>query len=246
MKLNKDDLHLYEDTDALYAAAAAQWVTLAERAIDGQGGFHVALSGGSTPRGLYERLASPPCQGRIAWDKVHIYFGDERCVGPEHAESNYRMAKESLLQDAPIPATQIHRMAGESEDLEGTAAGYAQLLSTQLPEVDGARRFDLVMLGLGPDGHVASLFPQSPALSERTKWVLPVHVAKLDAWRLTITLPVIEAARSIMLLVAGANKASIMGELMKDYQGHPRYPVEMINPQGRMEWYIDRAAAPFL
>lgn len=246
MKPDKEDLHLYEDTDALFDAAAERWVTLAERAVAAHGAFHVALSGGSTPRGLYRRLVAPRYHGRIAWEKVHVYFGDERCVAPDHPDSNYRMAKESLLQQAPIPATQIHRMAGEGEDLEGIAGGYAQVLATQLPEDHDVRRFDLVMLGLGPDGHVASLFPQTPVLGERTKLVVPVHVPKLEAWRLTITLPVIDQAQHIMLLVAGANKTSIMGELMKTYQGHPRYPVEMIKPQGRMEWYVDRAAAPFL
>lgn len=246
MRPDKDDLHLFDDTEALFEAAAERWVQLAEGAVARQGAFHVALSGGSTPRGLYRRLASPPYHDRIAWDKVHIYFGDERCVAPDHPDSNYRMVKESLLQQAPIPATQIHRMAGEGEDLKGIAAGYAQLLATQLPLDADIRRFDLVMLGLGPDGHVASLFPHTPALTERDKWVVPVYVPKLETWRLTVTVPVVERARDIMLLVAGANKSSIMGELMKDYHGHPRYPVEMIKPKGRMEWYVDRDAAPFL
>lgn len=246
MKPDKDDLHIYEDPDALYDAAARHWAALGEEAVARRGAFHVALSGGATPRGLYRRLAGAAYSRRIPWGQVHIYFGDERCVAPEHPDSNYRMVKESLLQHVPIPATQIHRMAAESEDLESSAAGYAHLLATQLPEDGGVRRFDLVMLGLGPDGHVASLFPHTPALAEDSKEVVPVYAPGLEAWRLSITLPVIGRARHIMVLVAGANKASIMGEIMKNYRGHPRYPIEMIRPQGRMEWYIDRAAAPSL
>jgi 6-phosphogluconolactonase len=244
---DKGTVRVHDDVAALYEAAARRWVDLAERAVAAHGDFHVALSGGTTPRGLYERLAAPACRERVDWSRVHIYFGDERPVPPDHADSNYRMAKEALLQHVAIPATQIHRLMGESDDLEATAAGYAQLLSGQLPaDPDGTQRFDLVMLGMGPDGHVASLFPNTPVLGERDRLVAAVHVPQLNTWRLTVTLPVINAARHVMVLVAGMNKAPIMSEIMSDYQGHPRYPVEMIDPRGQMEWYIDRDAAPFL
>ena len=244
---DKSDVHLYDDSDALFEGAAQRWVALARRAVEDHGGFHVALSGGSTPKGLYERLATPWFRDQVDWSRVHIYFGDERGVPPDHVDSNYRMAKEALLQHVSIPATQIHRLMAESDDLETTADGYAQLLEGQLPAGEGdTGRFDLVMLGMGPDGHVASLFPHTPVLSERRRPVAPVHVTQLDTWRLTITLPVINNARHTMLLVAGKNKAAIMGEIMSDYHGHPRYPVEMIEPTDRLEWYMDRDAAPFL
>jgi len=244
---DKSQIHHYDDTAALFEGAAQDWVALACQAVNERGGFHVALSGGSTPKGLYERLASGMLREQVDWPRVHIYFGDERAVPPDHADSNYRMAKEALLQHVPIPPTQIHRLMAESEDLESTAEGYAQLLAGALPAGEsGVGRFDLVMLGMGPDGHVASLFPHTPVLSERRRLVAPVHVTQLDTWRLTVTLPVINNARHTMLLVAGKNKAPIMGEIMSDYRGHPRYPVEMIEPTDRLEWYVDRDAAPFL
>ena len=247
--LNRDssDVRLFDDGDALFDGAARRWIELCSEAVELRGGFHVALSGGTTPKGLYERLALPAFREQVDWARVHIYFGDERRVAPDHADSNYRMAKEALLQHVSIPATQIHRLMAESDDLETTAEGYAQLLQGQLSAAgDGAVCFDLVMLGMGPDGHVASLFPHTPVLSERRRLVAPVHVTQLDTWRLTITLPVVNNARHVMLLVAGSNKAPIMGEIMSDYRGHPRYPVEMIEPHARLEWFVDRDAAPFL
>lgn len=248
MELDHGNLHLFDTPEALFDAAARRWVALAREAVDHRGGFHVALSGGSTPKALYERLSRPDLRAAVDWERVHIYFGDERCVPPDHADSNYRMVKESLLQDVSIPAVQIHRMMGESEDLEATADGYAQLLAGRLsPDADGgAGRFDLVMLGMGPDGHVASLFPQTPVLEERHRRVTPVHLPQQSAWRLTITFPVIDAARHIMLLVAGQTKAPVMKEVFDGRRRKPRFPVEMIQPQGEMEWYVDRAAAPEL
>lgn len=244
---DKSDIHLFDDTESLFEGAARRWIELANQAIQAHGGFHVALSGGSTPKGLYERLATPAHREQVDWPRVHIYFGDERGVPPDHADSNYRMAKEALLQHVPIPPTQIHRLMAESEDLEATAEGYAQLLLGALPAGgSGGVRFDLVMLGMGPDGHVASLFPHTPVLSERRRLVAAVHVVQLDTWRLTVTLPVIDNARHTMLLVAGKNKASIMSEIMSDYHGHARYPVEMLKPVDRLEWYVDHDAAPSL
>lgn len=244
---DKSDVHVFDDTEALFEGAARRWVMLARLATQERSGFHVALSGGSTPKGLYERLATPSLRRQVDWPRVHIYFGDERGVPPDHADSNYRMAKEALLQHVAIPPTQIHRLMAESDDLEATADGYSQLLAAQLPPgAAGVGRFDLVMLGMGPDGHVASLFPHTPVLSERRRLVAAVHVTQLDTWRLTITLPVINNARYTMLLVSGKNKASIMSEIMSDYHGHPRYPVEMIEPVDRLEWYVDRDATPFV
>ena len=240
------DLRLFADGDALNYAAAQRWVQLAEAAISARGKFHIALSGGSTPRALYRRLANPDFANRIAWDRVHVYFGDERTVAPEHADSNYRMAKEALLNHVPIPPTQIYRMEGESADPHEAATQYARLLSSKLPmSAQGIVQFDLLLLGVGPDGHIASLFPGTPVLHERARLVEAVFVEKFDSWRITLTLPVIDQARHVLILVSGESKASIMREVF-GARTTPPYPVQLINPQGVLEWYLDQAAASLL
>lgn len=240
------DLRLFVDTDALYFAAAQRWVQLAEAAIMARGKFHVALSGGSTPRALYRRLANPEFANRVAWDRVHIYFGDERAVPPDHPDSNYRMAKEALFDHVPIPPTQIHRIEGERADIHEAANRYSQLLATRLPlSAQGVVQLDLLLLGVGADGHIASLFPGTPVLHERARFVEAVRVEKLDSWRITITLPVIDHARHVVVLVSGENKAEIMRNLTKGRR-LPPYPVQLINPHGVLEWFVDSAAAALL
>lgn len=237
------DLRLFTDVDALNYAAAQRWMQLAESAIAARGKFHVALSGGSTPRALYRRLTNPDFANRIAWDRVHVYFGDERAVPPDHPDSNYRMAKEALLEHVPIPPAQIHRIEGERADAQEAAARYAQLLTSRLPlSAQGVVQFDLLLLGIGGDGHIASLFPGTPALHERARLAVAVFVEKLDSWRITITLPVIDHARHAAILVSGAGKAAILSELCRGRRTPP-YPVQLINPQGALEWFVDAAAA---
>jgi len=240
------DLRLFVDTDALHFAAAQRWAQLAEAAIMARGKFHVALSGGSTPRALYRRLANPEFANRVAWDRVHIYFGDERAVPPDHPDSNYRMAKEALFDHVPIPPPQIHRIEGERADIHEAATRYSQLLATRLPlSAQGVVQFDLLLLGVGADGHIASLFPGTPVLHERARFVEAVRVEKLDSWRITVTLPVIDHARHVVILVSGENKAEIMRNLTKGRR-MPPYPVQLINPHGVLEWYVDSAAAALL
>jgi len=237
------DLRIHPNADALIEAVAERWVTLADSAINNRGKFHVALSGGTTPRTLYRRLTQAPYKERIAWEYVHVYFGDERTVPADHADSNYRMAKEALLDHVPIPAAQIHRIEGEAEDPQQAAVAYTQVLTGNLPlSAQGVVQFDLLLLGLGADGHIASLFPGTPVLHERARMVEAVHVEKLDTWRITLTLPVIDHARHVMLLVSGAGKAAIMRDVFAT-QPTPPYPVQLINPQGMLEWHLDQAAA---
>lgn len=237
------EIRVFADAQALSAAAAQRIVELAHAAIQARGAFHLALSGGSTPRLLYARLASPSVAPRIDWNKVHIYFGDERSVPPDHPDSNYRMAREAMLESLPIPPTQIHRLPGESADLERAAQGYAALLERQLPLLEGMPAFDLILLGMGDDGHTASLFPGTTALAQQRRWVVPVFVDKLGTWRLTFTYPLINNAANVLLLVAGASKAPRLREILAAPAAAAAYPVQGVRPRGRLEWYLDQAAA---
>jgi len=227
-------------------AAAQRWITLADSAIIARGKFHVALSGGSTPRALYRRLAHPPFAKRIAWERVHVYFGDERTVPPDHPDSNFRMAKEALLDHVPVPPSQIHRIEGEAEDPHAAAVKYTRTLTRNLPlSAQGVAQFDLLLLGVGRDGHIASLFPGTPVLHERARLVEAVRVEKLDTWRITITLPVIDHARHVLILVSGEDKAPILRDVFAA-RHTPPFPVQLINPQGALEWHLDQSAAALL
>ena len=252
MPNNKYRVHIYDDVaDAVHAAAQC-WVALAAQAITARGEFHVALSGGTTPRALYECLASAEFATQIAWQHVHIWFGDERTVPPQHPDSNYRMAHDALLRHVPVLPTHIHRMQGELGNVHDAARAYQTQLMAHLPlsnsaKATGVPQFDLMLLGLGPDGHVASLFPGTPILTEHEQWVAAVFVEKLNTWRISLTLPVIDNAKYIMLLVAGASKADIIGEIFSaPLKTGGRYPVEMIHSGVIMNWYLDAAAAQYI
>jgi 6-phosphogluconolactonase len=240
------DLRIHADADALIDAVAERCLALANSAISARGKFHVALSGGITPRALYSRLTHSKFANRLAWDRVHVYFGDERTVPPDHIDSNYRMAKEILLDHVPVPASQIHRIEGEALDPHNAALKYTRTLTRNLPlSAQGVVQFDLLLLGVGHDGHIASLFPGTPVLHERARLVEAVHVEKLNAWRITVTLPVIDHARHVLILVSGEDKAPIMRDVFAT-RHTPPYPVQLINPQGALEWHIDQAAASLL
>ncbi len=237
-------VHIYNNTDALSRAAAQRWIELAEQAIKARGQFHIALSGGTTPRSLYECLASPEFAGRVDWQHVHVWFGDERTVPPGHPDSNYRMACEALLSHVPIPPAHVHRIEAEKD---AAAQAYETLITASIPRsAAGVAQFDLILLGLGPDGHVASLFPDTAILQERVRQVAAVHVDKLNTWRISLTLPVIDSARHIIVLVAGAAKAEIVRQILTEGQRSVPYPVQMIHPAGTFEWYLDAAAAQAL
>lgn len=234
-------IQVFSDAEAVSVAAAEQVVKIAAQAIAERGGFYLALAGGSTPKRLYQHLASEPFKQQIDWKSVHIYFGDERSVGPEHADSNYRMACEALLNHLDIPAQQIHRIEGEQTDLQNAAQKYEEALQL-LPSSNAQPQFDLVLLGMGDDGHTASLFPGTSALDERSKPVVALAVPQLNTSRVTLTYPVINNAQQVMFLVAGEAKAARLEEvLVSAPQGS--YPVQSIQARSKLSWLLDKAAA---
>ncbi len=239
-------LRIFSDLNDLSSGATERILVLLKRAISERGEFHIALAGGTTPRQLYQRLGSPRFADHIPWDKIHLYFGDERSVPPDHPDSNYRMVQDSLISRVPFAKEHIHRIHGELPDLSQAARDYATTLQTNLPKSPcGQVQFDLVLLGMGNDGHVASLFPDTPILQQYNALVDTVHVAKLDAWRISITFPVIDNARNIMILVSGDQKADIVRRVFSNTSSAD-LPVQMIKPKGQCEWYLDNAAAQLL
>ncbi len=194
-------------------AGAVAFVESAARAVAERGRFTVALSGGSTPRGLYERLAQKEIASSVPWEKVFVFFTDERCVPAHHKDSNFKMAAETLLWHVPVPPVNQFRMRGEDADPARAAAEYESKLRAFFAGEE-APSLDLVVLGLGADGHTASLFPGTAALEERERWVVASFVAKLDAWRITLTFPAINAARRAVFLVSGSEKVEALSRLL--------------------------------
>lgn len=234
----KQSPRIMQNADELFRAAAERVLELGRAAIADHEAFHLALAGGSTPAGLYRELARQA--DALPWERVHIWFGDERCVPPDDDRSNFRMARETLLQHVPIPEAQVHRIHGEDEP-HAAAAAYDERLARSLPQEEGGWRLDLLLLGLGPDGHVASLFPETDILGKHKALAAAVYVPKLESWRVSLTLPVINHAAHTMLLVSGAGKAEIVRRVL---QGAPAgLPIQMIRPRGSMEWFLDADAA---
>jgi len=240
-------LHIAEDLEQLSIMAADRWMNLANESIARSGAFHVALSGGNTPRTLYEQLASPPRCRQIDWNRIHIYMGDERLVPPDHPDSNFRMANETLLSHVPIPDKQIHRIDSGKANAGQCAQAYEELLVESLPTTkDGQKAFDLVLLGIGPDGHIASLFPNTPILDINDRLVAAVFIDRLRSWRVSITFPAINHARHILILASGRNKADIIRQVFTGARRTPCYPVQRLAPEANVEWYLDQPAAGFI
>lgn len=238
-------LMLVEDAPALADAAARAIAEAAEAAVAARGRFTLVLAGGATPRDTYMRLAEPTFADRVPWDRTVVFFGDERCVPPDHAASNYRMANESLLSKVGIPTEHVYRMRGE-DDPEEAAAEYARTLAEVFQVKRGGRPpFDVVLLGLGLDGHTASLFPGSPAAREIFRTVVAVHAAAARIpQRLTLTIPTFNAAARVIFLVSGAEKAKVVKAALTD---GAIMPASMIRPsEGTLTWIVDRAAASLL
>jgi 6-phosphogluconolactonase len=238
------EIIVFDDAAALAEAAAQAIAECAEAAVAARGRFMVALAGGSTPRATYERLAQPPLRDRMPWDRTWIFFGDERGVTPDHPDSNYRMANEALLSKVPIPVEQIARIRGEAEDPETAATEYGQRLSKVFEcKRGGLPRFDLILLGMGVDGHTGSLFPGSPVLKEVFRPVAAVHASAASIpQRFTFTLPVINTAARVMFLVAGGEKAKVLKAVLKEPTS--ALPAALVRPtDGRLTWLLDRAAA---
>jgi 6-phosphogluconolactonase len=242
-------LNVRTDAAALAAAAVERFVQAAEQAIVERGRFVVALSGGSTPRRMFELLARGRLVSRVDWSRVHIVWGDERCVPPTDAESNYRMAREALLDHVPVPPANVHRMHGE-DDPERAAAAYESTLRVLFrtasgpPSAEPGQNIDLALLGLGDNGHTASIFPGSAIVDERERWVASEFVPAVSMWRITMTAPLLNAATRILFLVSGGSKASVLERVLEGPRAPHELPAQLIAPtRGRIEWLVDRAAA---
>ena len=238
-------VRVYADADLLARAAAEHVLSEYEAAVAAQGHFSVALSGGSTPKALFTLLADPAFNRHVDWSQVYVFWSDERCVPPDHTDSNYHMARQTLLDQVPIPLTNIHRMRGEDEPAKA-AADYEHVLQEQFKHLgkNGQVQFDLVLLGMGDDGHTASLFPHTAALDEYERLAVANYVEKLSVWRLTLTAEAINAARKVTFLVAGANKAERLQQVIEGERRPHDLPSQLIQPtSGNLLWLVDEPAA---
>ena len=234
---------VHENQEELAEATARDFARRAEEAIGASGRFAVALAGGSTPQATYERLARDYAD-RLDWGRVHVFFGDERTVPPDHEDSNYRMARETLLSRVAVGS--VHRMRGELPPAEA-AESYEEELREFFGESDEPPSLDLILLGIGEDGHTASLFPETSALDVTDRWVVANPVLKLETTRLTLTIPVLNAARAVNFLVAGEGKAGALKEILEGDADPRAYPAKFVRPEsGDLVWMVDRAAARLL
>lgn len=238
-------IRIFPDVEALSAAAAREFVGCAGEAIAARGRFTVALSGGSTPKRLYHLLTTEPFRSQVDWGRVELFWGDERCVPPDHADSNYHMAREAMLAHLPIPAEHVHRIEAERADRDAAARDYEEVIAHVFGVTSGGQppALDLVLLGMGPDGHTASLFPHTKALDETNRWVVANHVPQLNTYRLTLTRPILNRAREVLFLVAGADKADRLVEVLAGPANTKRLPAQSIQPDGQRICFLDRAAA---
>lgn len=238
------------DPAALARRAAQYFLEMASEAVQAQGRARIAISGGSTPKATFALLAdaNEPWRNHMPWDNLELYWVDERCVPPDDADSNYRMTREALLEQVPLRPEQIHRIEGELEP-EAAAARYESELRNSF-RLEGAEspRFDLVQLGMGPDGHTASLFPNTEAVHELSRLAVANHVPQQkDSWRITLTWPVINHANSVFFLIAGADKASVLNEVLTGPRDPERLPSQLIWPSsGILTLILDKAAAALL
>jgi 6-phosphogluconolactonase len=241
--VNTPQIKVLPDANAIARYATDRIVDLAGDAIRRHGTFAIALSGGSTPKTLFELLASDAYRDRIDWQKVEVFFVDERCVPPDHPESNYRLASETLLSKVPIPPGSVYRMKGEDPDPNHAAAEYGLLLRDKF----GDEGLDLVLLGMGEDGHTASLFPGTAAVNETKHRVVANYAERSTtgkSWRLTLTAPFINRSHNIFVLVSGAGKAKALQEVLEGPRDPQRLPIQLIHPdEGQMTWLVDAAAA---
>lgn len=228
----------------LFQAAAEEVIRSATDAVAKRGRFTIALSGGSTPRNLYTLIAAN-ASATLPWDKMFFFWGDERHVPPDSPDSNYRMAKESLLSKVPIPPANIFPVPAENPDAAQVADIYEQTLRKFFAVAPGEfPRFDLILLGMGPDGHTASLFPETAALQEKSRLVVANWVEKLGGSRITFTLPLLNSARCVTFLVSGTDKAAALHEVLEGNAPADKYPSRLVQPSdGKLIWFVDRAAA---
>ncbi len=250
--MSKPEIVVLSDRAALARQAASRFVLIANQAIVARGRFAAALSGGSTPRDLYQLLATPDFSSKIDWNRTHLFWGDERAVPPDHPDSNFRMANDALLSRVPIPAANVHRVRAELNP-EDAALDYEQTLrefylaSPVMQERADVRvipRFDLILLGIGEDAHTASLFPHTTALHEATRWVAANYVEKLKTFRITLTPLVLNAVANVMFLVAGADKAAAVRAVLSGERRPDEFPAQLVQPtNGQVVWLLDKAAS---
>lgn len=228
----------------LFAAAAEEVIRAANDAVNARGKFTLALSGGSTPKALYNLLATN-ARTALPWEHMYFFWGDERHVPPTDPDSNYRMVNEAMLSKVPVPPANVFRVEAENPDAAATAAAYEQTLRKffQL-DANGVPRFDLILLGMGPDGHTASLFPGTEGLKEKSRLVIANWVEKLKTHRLSFTLPVLNAAHTVAFLVSGTDKAPALKAVLEGNESGEQYPAKLVQPKdGKLIWFLDRAAA---
>lgn len=251
-------IRIYRDAEELALKAARHFARLADQYVLGCGRFTVALSGGSTPKAMFSLLAAEPFLDTVPWSSIYFFWGDERCVPPDHPDSNYRMTREALLSKVPVPAENIFRIPAENPDHEQAAEEYSNTLRMFFLTGPGAiktgtaplatlPRFDLVFLGMGADGHTASLFPGTTALHAGNQIAVASYVEKLSAHRITLTAATINNARNITFLAAGADKAATLKEVLEGPPQPEVYPSQLIRPgNGSLLWMVDEAAAGML
>jgi 6-phosphogluconolactonase len=245
----KPEIEIVTDAEALYQSGAAEFVRQAREAVEAKGTFTVALSGGSTPKGLYALLSTDPTlRAQAPWDNIHMFWGDERHVPPNDAESNYRMAHDAMLSRVPIPLANVHRIKSENpqasqaaEEYEQTLRSFFHLPAGQFPP------FDLIFLGLGPEGHTASLFPGTKALHEERRLVVSNWVGKFYTDRITMTPPVLNNAACVIFLVSGEDKALPLKAVLEGHYEPEQLPAQLIRPsRGRLLWLVDQQATRLL
>lgn len=238
-------IEIMPDAEAVARHALGLFRKSAGEAVAARGAFRVLLSGGSTPKRLFQLLAADPVRGEIPWELVHLFWGDERSVPPDHKDSNYRMTREALLDTVSPPGSQVHRLRGENPDLASAASDYQKVVAESFStSADGPPpAFDLVFLGMGTDAHTASLFPGTKALAERNRWFVDNEVPQLRTRRLTATFPLLNAARAVVFLAAGQDKAEPLGRVLAPTGDIATAPSRGIAPAGSLTWLIDKVAA---
>ncbi|HKE86834.1 MAG TPA: 6-phosphogluconolactonase [Vicinamibacterales bacterium] len=239
--------HVAATAEDLSLDAARAFARVTSEAVRARDLCFVALSGGSTPRGLYRALVeSESLRSQVAWDRIHFFWGDERHVPPDHADSNYRMARETLFASVPVAAEQVHRIRTEESDAAVVARRYEEEIVATLPHDEAVPRFDLILLGLGTDGHTASLFPDTPALAEQRRLCVDNWVERLHTHRITMTFPLLNAARTVLFMVSGQDKAAIVRAVLRSTHPDREFPAQRVRPDGDLLWMLDRGAASAL
>jgi 6-phosphogluconolactonase len=236
------EIKVLPDASAIAREAAERIIQLSEDAIEARGRFSIALAGGSTPKTLYTLLASPEFVTRLDWPAIDLFFGDERCVPPDHKDSNYRMAYETLISEVPIPLDNVYRMRGEA-DAEEAAKEYGLMLKDRF----GDGGMDLVLLGMGDDGHTLSIFPNTVATTETHHRVIGYFAENSStgkSWRITMTAPFVNKSRDVIVMLAGKSKAQRLKEVIEGPRDPQRLPIQLIQPiDGKMAWLVDTGAA---